>query len=98
MERYYVKRGDSDNNCFLRHAPSGVNPGDGWEPISRREAEQLARLERRRRHNETPSSSYADAEIWPYDVSTDDRLTIYDHRFYSDGVIMWWAKEDHTSV
>lgn len=67
---YYVRypRGFA-NEYDLRYTVGGaeLDASDGWERITRREAERLARAERERRRWEPERSGYADADIYPAD-------------------------------
>lgn len=70
---YYVSRGDFGNVYGLRYTESADYPVPaGWERITRKEAEDLARAEARRRKDEPMSSGYADAYIYPFGMSDRD--------------------------
>ena len=64
---YYVRYPrDFANEYSLRYTVGAeLSAGDGWERITRREAERLARAERARRRWEPERSGYADADIYP---------------------------------
>lgn len=65
---YYVRHPrDFANEYSLRYTVGGakLSADDGWERITRREAERLARAERERRRWEPERSGYADADIYP---------------------------------
>lgn len=67
---YYVRYPrDFANEYSLRYTVGGAElpARDGWERITRREAERLARAERARRRWEPSRSGYADAGIYPAD-------------------------------
>lgn len=67
---YYVRYPrDFANEYSLRYTVGGaeLSVNDGWERITRREAEQLARAERARRRWDPSFSGYADADIYPTD-------------------------------
>lgn len=67
---YYVRYPrDFVNEYSLRYTVGGaeLSTDDGWERITRREAERLARAERARRRWEPSRSGYADAGIYPAD-------------------------------
>lgn len=67
---YYVRYPrDFANEYSLRYTVGGaeLSAADGWERITRREAERLARAERERRHWEPERGGYADAGIYPAD-------------------------------
>ena len=67
---YYVRYPrDIANEYSLRYTVGGatLSAADGWERITRREAERLARAERERRCWEPERSGYADAHIYPAD-------------------------------
>lgn len=68
MKRYYVNYGEFRNQYALRYIsnPEQTAP-DGWEQITRKEAEALARAERRRRKENPAFSGYADTEITEMD-------------------------------
>ena len=65
---YYVRYPrDFANEYSIRYTVGGAElpADDGWERITRREAERLARAERARRRWEPSRSGYADADIYP---------------------------------
>lgn len=65
---YYVRYPrDFANEYSLRYTVGAaeMSAEDGWERITRREAERLARAERARRRWEPSRSGYADADIYP---------------------------------
>lgn len=67
---YYVRYPrDFANEYSLRYTVGGadLSAADGWERITRREAERLARTERERRRWKPSRSGYADAHIYPAD-------------------------------
>lgn len=71
MKKYYVMQGPFSNVYALRFAQTEEQAAEavqsGYERITRKKAEALARRERERRKYEPMSSGYADAEIWPLD-------------------------------
>lgn len=67
MKKYFVKYGDFGNAYSLRWAEQGDNIPEGWEPITRKEAEKLARAERDRRKDNPAFSGYADRYIAPFE-------------------------------
>lgn len=67
---YYVRYPrDFANEYSHRYTVGGaeLSTDDGWERITRREAERLARAERERRRWEPERSGYADADIYSAD-------------------------------
>ena len=66
---YYVRypRGFANEYDLRYTVGAELSAGDGWERITRREAERLARAERARRRGEPERSGYADADIYPAD-------------------------------
>lgn len=71
----------------LIHVPTCEPAPEGWERITRKEAERLARVERRRR-KEIPTSAYfADAYIYPGDY-IDGEMQDHPERFTVNGVII----------
>lgn len=66
---YYVRYHRFANEYSLRYTVGGaeLSIDDGWERITRRDAERLARAERERRRWEPSRSGYADAYIYPAD-------------------------------
>lgn len=64
MKHYFVKYGDFANTYALRFSED-VKDAPGWERLTRKEAEALARRERQRRKEDPNFSGYADAEITP---------------------------------
>lgn len=69
---YYIKWGSARNQYELCYAPAGVNPGDGWEQITRKEAEHYASEEAARRKEDSSFAYYADDYVYPYDLSEDE--------------------------
>ena len=71
MKKYYVMQGPFSNVYALRFTQTEEQAAEaarnGYERITRREAEALARRERQRRKDNPSFSGYADAEIWPYE-------------------------------
>ena len=71
MKRYFVMRGQFSNVYALRFAETEAQVAKalklGYEGITYKEAEAMARRERERRKYEPQSSGYADAEIRPFD-------------------------------
>lgn len=69
MKRYYIMRGPFSNVYALRYTETPEQDAEaiqtGYERITRKEAEALARRERKRRELNPMFSGYADAEIWP---------------------------------
>ncbi len=74
---YYIKWGRAGNEYDLCYAPEGVNPGDGWEQITRKKAEKYAAAEARRREDEPSSAYFAEAYIYPYDMNEDEAYAFY---------------------
>lgn len=74
MRKFFVKYGDFGNTYGLRYTDDGARPtGDGWEQITQKEAEDLARAEVRRRKEDHSFSGYADSYIYPVGMTeTDD--------------------------
>lgn len=66
MKHYYIKRGDFANCYALRYAEDGDTIPAGFDRITRKDAEQLARREKQRRKDDPNFSGYADAEIKPF--------------------------------
>lgn len=65
---YYVRYPrDFANEYSLRYTVGSaeLSASDGWERITWREAERLARAERERRRWEPERSGYADTDIYP---------------------------------
>ena len=73
--KYYVKRGDFRNQYSLVYTNSSISDehaiADGYERITRKEAERLCVAERRRRKDDPSFAWYADAYIFPYGVDAD---------------------------
>lgn len=71
MKHYYIMRGPFSNVYALRYTVNSEQDAEavqsGYERITLKKAEALARRERERRKYEPMSSGYADAEIWPLD-------------------------------
>lgn len=80
MKKYFVKYGDFGNVYSLRWAEDGDAIPAGYEQITRKKAEQLARAERRRRKDEPMSSGYADSYIFPF---TPDGLSPHEADVFS---------------
>lgn len=75
MRKYYVRYGDFGNTYSLCYTEDGGKPsGDGWEQITRKEAEALARAEVRRRKDDPYFSGYADAWIFPVGMTENDEI------------------------
>ena len=70
--RYYIKRGDFFNTYSLRYAPAEFPIPEGYEQITRREAEAYARAEAQRRRDDANFAYYADAYVYPFGMSEDD--------------------------
>lgn len=71
MKHYYIMRGPFSNVYALRYTETPEQEAEatraGYERITRKEAEALARRERKRRTNNPSFAGYADAQIWPLD-------------------------------
>ena len=65
MKKYFVLRGDFGNTYDLCYTDNGTHP-DGWEQITRKKAESLARAEAYRRRDEPYSSGYAPSYVMPH--------------------------------
>lgn len=73
MKKYFVKYGKFGNTYTLCYTEDGSKPsGEGWEQITRKEAEALARAEARRRKDDPYFSGYADAWVFPVGMTEDD--------------------------
>lgn len=73
---YYVNYyRDFSNTYHLCWAPQGTALPDGWERITRREAENLCRREREARRYNSGFSGDADAHIFPHDWPSYDEAT-----------------------
>lgn len=87
MRKYYVHYyQDFANTYNLYYAESGFPVPDTWRQITRKEAEKLARAERRRRIEDEAFSGRACAEIFPADYP-DDGDIINDRRYALHGYI-----------
>lgn len=71
----------------LIHVPAHERAPEGWERITRKEAERLARAERRRRKENAASAYFADAYIYPGDY-IDGELQDHPEKFTVDGVVI----------
>jgi hypothetical protein len=80
MNRYYIKRGRAGNEYALCYAPDGINPGDGWEKITRKQAERYAVAEAIRRKEDPSFAYYAVEYVYPYDM-TDEEAEMFINRW-----------------
>ena len=71
---------DFANTYTLGYVDSGELP-EGWEQITRKEAEALARRERRRREDDPNFGGYADTSIYPIGMTDEERQ---EARFVAD--------------
>ena len=71
MRHYFIMRGGFANVYALRYTETPEQDAEatqaGYERITRKEAEALARRERERRTFDPSFGGYADAQIWPLD-------------------------------
>lgn len=65
MKKYFVSYGDFGNVYDLTYTEDGSNL-EGWDRITRKEAEALARAETRRREHDPNFANYAPEYITPY--------------------------------
>lgn len=70
--KYYIKWGRAANEYSLCYAPESTDPGEGWEQITRKKAEQYAADEAARRKNDPSIAYYANEYVYPYDMSEAD--------------------------
>lgn len=92
MRKYYIHYyRDFANTYNLYYADEGMAVPDAWERITRKEAEALARKERRARRENPSFSSFATAAIYPADYP-DDGDIINDKRYALLGCI--WEKQE----
>ena len=80
MRKYFVKRGGFANVYSLCHT-DGMEPG-GWERITRKEAEDLARAEARRQKEDPSFACYADSFVFPYEVKEEDCMCVLEDALY----------------
>ena len=89
---YFVHYWRNFGNCYnLYHAPADFIPPSGWERITRKEAEQLARAEKQRRKDDPAFSYFADAYIFPHnwnDEEDDLFWSVARGKIEIDGVIL----------
>lgn len=75
MKSYWIRHGRFANEYSLVYCDSSIleeqAAADGYERITRREAEQYASSERRRRKENPSFSGYATQYIYPYGVDAD---------------------------
>lgn len=89
MRKYFIRNDLGFSNTYaLCYTDDGETP-DGWEQITRAEAERLARAETRRRKDDPSFSGYADEFIVPFsllrlraDDGHDIAEAIEDARYY----------------
>ena len=86
MNKYFIRNDLGFFNTYaLCYTDDGEMP-DGWEQLTRAEAERLARAETRRRKDDPSFSGYASEFIVPYSLLKGDGLdcaeAIEDARYY----------------
>ena len=89
--RYYINRGEFANIYSLAYVEAGepAPPAEeGWERITRKEAEELAEAEAWRREYDRSFSGYASHIITPYWFEGDPEWAIEDGPYYLQGRIM----------
>lgn len=80
MKNFFVKSGDFANCYSLCYTTDGSTP-EGYERITRREAERLAAAEARRRKEDPSFAYFADQYIFPY--SAPERYVDYGETDYN---------------
>lgn len=89
---YFVHYWRDFGNCYhLYYAPADFVPPSGWERITRKEAERLARAEKQRRKYDPAFSRFADAYIFPHDWNREEEdlfWSVARGKIEIDGVIL----------
>ena len=97
MRRYFIRNDLGFFNTYALCYTDDVETPDGWEQITRAEAERLARAETRRRNDDPSFSGYADEYIVPFSLRAGDGLDIaeaiadaryYRHRWFLSGRVV----------
>ena len=93
--KYWIKRGDFANQYFLEYTRTPQQAikakEEGFEQITRKEAERLCRAERDRAKYDQAFSGYADDRIWPFGI---DREIVYGSRYYTEpGYVITWPAD-----
>ena len=82
--KFFVRYSDYANACDLTYTTDGSTP-EGYEQITRREAESLARRESRRRKDDPSFSGYASEYIYPAGMDDDPEQVSYWARYNISG-------------
>jgi len=93
--KYWIKRGDFSNVYSLEYTRTLEQETEaerqGFERITRKEAEHLCSLERDRRKHDQMFSGFADDRIWPFGV---DRGDVHGSRYITEpGYVIPWPAD-----
>jgi hypothetical protein len=92
MKKYYIKRGEFANMYDVVYAETEAETAqaeaEGYERITRKEAEHLCRAEREREQYDAAFSGYASSEILPISYPADARDWRDDRHMALNGYIV----------